>query len=236
MTTRLRMVPHATGTAPAGITLEGTSSAHNSTQGTSLNLTLPATIQAGDVIVIVGAGQVATSAGEVLSVTDWTGTSQRAGTSSAFGYCGHKVADGSEASAVVAFASVNAANLAVVARVYRGVDTTTPRDATLVVSSNASAATVAVAAVTTVTDDALIVAGYVVATNSGTNFTDWGAPDGFGAVLNDCSTTAAVNNAAVGTSDLAATTAGAYGGWTAAQGAGQNAHQSVGFTLALRPA
>lgn len=181
-------------------------------------VTIPATAQDGDLL-ILAAAITATAAYDALD--GWTNVADFNVPSAACRVgVWYRVAEGGDASSSVEPALSSGTGCAAAqVIVYRGVDQTTPMDTTPVAADSGGAAetTPAAPAITTATAGALIVAVMAVPTQGGTVLTaaDWTDPAGADDELVTCSTDAVANNACVSTYAAAAPTAGAYGPYQA---------------------
>lgn len=114
---------------------------------------------------------------------------------------------------------------------YRGVDLTTPRDATPVMGTATTGATATAPTMTTVTDGAMVLRIYGEEAGSGSG--SFSQPTGYTEEY-DVTSAAGSSTSATAMSDALQATAGATG--TAASTVGGVGTNSVGFTMALRPA
>ncbi|MGI5233847.1 hypothetical protein [Actinoallomurus sp. CA-142502] len=223
----------------AGITrVDQVQSASAAAEG-ARTITLP-TLQDDD-FVLLAVGLVTASA-PAVTVAGWSNDVPlvRPGTSTfRMGLWSKRAVAASDSGATITVSSTVSGEIGVIARAYRGVDTTTAYDVTIGTANSGTAdATPDCPSLTPATDGAMVVDFYGMATTTNTNWTDWTPPSGFGTAKTACSTIASVNNAAIGSADLLQATAAATGIMTATAGpaASPQAHPWAAFSIALRPA
>lgn len=213
--------------------LRATAEAESSSAVGSLACTVPGSVQAGDFIVVIGG--VTSSNAWNTTLTGYTNRANERAGSAAFRLgVWTKVATGTEGGTNVTPAlSSGTGRMIVQVRVYHSVDTTTPLDVAVGISSSDTESTnVPAPAVTTVTDGAWTVSIHGQPTTSGTTMTSWTDPAGANNELISCSTDGTGNQAAVVSYDYQTTTAGVYGPYTAVSG---QSRRWSSVTLALRP-
>ena len=131
---------------------------------TTNNLPYPATVNAGDLLVLF----IATNGGAVTAPAGWTVIYNETTLSNPKGGLFIKVASGSE-SGSLAVTTTSVVSSAQMFR-YTGVDTTTPQDATATNTVNSASTTSAILpSITTPTAGAMLI--YVASPNSSTNQT-----------------------------------------------------------------
>lgn len=219
------------------ITRVGQPVAASTVAETSHSITLP-TVQDGDVAIVI-AGVVTASAPTVSMPAGWSPdlALARAGTSSYRIAVWSKVLAATDSGTSVAVTSTVSGEIAVICRVYRGVDAAiydvAPTSANLATNDS----TPDCPTITPATNGAMVATAYGMPTTSNTSFTDWTAPSGLGNAANACSTVASANNAATGSSDLLQTTAAATGVMTATAGPSgtPQSHSWVAVSMALKP-
>lgn len=212
--------------------LRDTAEAESSVAVASLAVTIPASTEADDLIVVV-AGVSSSSAFSALS--GYTNQAdQRAGTAAFRLGVWTKTAAGTEGGTSVTPAlSSGTGRMIVQVRIYHSVDAGTPLDVVAVIASSDTESTNVVApAVTTVTDNAWTISAHGQPTTSGTTMTSWTDPSGAANELISCSTDPTGNQAAVVTYDYDTGAAGTYGPYTAVSG---QSRKWSAVTLALRP-
>ena len=213
--------------------LRATAEAESSSAVGSLACTVPGSVQAGDFIVVIGG--VTSSNAWNTTLTGYTNRANERAGSAAFRLgVWTKVAVGTEGGTNVTPAlSSGTGRMIVQVRVYHSVDTTTPLDATVQISSSDTESTsVPAPAITTVTDGAWTVSMHGMPSTSGTTITSWTDPSGANNELISCSTDGTGNQAAVVSYDYDTTTAGVYGPYTAVS---TQSRRWSSVTLALRP-
>jgi hypothetical protein len=198
----------------------------------SLNATVPASTQDGDLIIVV-AGASSSTVWAALSGYTNVADVRAGGAAFRIGVW-YKIAS-SDASATVspALASAATGRMIVQVRVYHSLDTGTPLDATTTTASlDSESVSVVAPTITTVTDGAWTVSIHGQPTSTGTTITSWGDPGGANNELISCSTDASGNQAAVVSYDYDTGTAGSYGTYTATS---TQSRRWSAVTLALRP-
>ena len=213
--------------------LRATAEAESSSAVGSLACTVPGSVQAGDFIVVIGG--VTSSNAWNTTLTGYTNRANERAGSAAFRLgVWTKVAVGTEGGTNVTPAlSSGTGRMIVQVRVYHSVDTTTPLDATVQISSSDTESTsVPAPAITTVTDGAWTVSMHGMPSTSGTTITSWTDPSGATNELISCSTDGSGNQAAVVSYNYETTTAGTYGPYTAVS---PQSRRWAAVTLAIRP-
>ena len=211
--------------------LRATAEAESSSSVSSLSVTIPASVQADDLIVIIAAG---TSTGTFAALSGYTNVAnERAGTAAYRLAVWYKKATGSEGgTSVTPTLSSGTGRIVVQCRLYHSVSTTTPMDATPVVnSSDTDSTNVPAGAITTVTANSWTVSIHGQPTSSGTTITSWTDPSGANNELISCSTEATLNQAALVSYDYDTGAAGTYGSYTAVS---PQTRKWASVTLALR--
>lgn len=221
--------------AGPGIALRTSSTNTLNTPVTSLGVTIPASTQVGDLLVLAVA--LTNNATPVFnSISGWTKQGeQRAGTAGHTMGIFTRLAQGGDASSTVTSTSTVSGNYTGHLRVYSGVHQTTPIDATTVFSQLDSNSTSASApAITVATTGAMLVTIYSIPTTANTtvaaaDFTD---PTSFTNEIVTCSTSTS-NNAALATYNMITPGTGSQGPFaiTCTQ-----ARRWSLATMALRPA
>lgn len=219
--------------ASGNITLRATSSAHQNAAN-SIGVTIPATVQPGDVLVLVVA-QTSNATTLFNAIAGWTkqGEQRAGGAAHTLGVF-TRVAQVGDAGATVTCTSVNTENLTVHIRAYAGVNQTTPLDTSVVFAQQDPAATTATApALTSVTNNVMLVTAYTVPTTVGSTLSagDW-SNSGFSDEVASC-TTNTTNNAALATYNNVAAAAGVQGPFSATV---SQSRRWAMATIALRPA
>lgn len=201
----------------------------------SIGVTIPASAQAGDFMVIAVA-QTMNAATVFNAVSGWTKQGeQRAGAAAHTLAIYTRLAQAGDAGSTVTVTSTQTENMAIQVRVFSGVNQTTPLDAAVVFGEVATAGTSGSApAVTVATGGAMVVAVYTVPTTSNTTLSasDWTDPSGFSSELTNC-TTSTNNNAAVATYVQSIPSPGSQGPFAAT--ITQSRRWAVA-TIAIRPA
>lgn len=226
----------------AGIALRATSTGQQNVNASSCNITIPASTEVDDLIVVVVAINKRPTSG-TNSFNDPAGYTKQAENtlaSSSFTIGVYtKLAALEDIGATLTIDRSTDAGMAdgvwgMHCRVYSGVDTTTPIDATSIFNNNSGASSSVVAAsITTVTADAWLVTVHCMPTTAATSFTDWTDPSGMSNEVTVCSTSASTNNTAVASYDEPRPTTGATGTRTATS---PQTQRWGAVTLALRPA
>ncbi len=178
----------------------------------SLNLTIPATTQTGDLLVLV-VGQTSNAATVFNAISGWTKQGeQRANTAAMTMGIYTRLAQAGDASSTVSSTSVNTANYSGQIRAYQNVNQTTPIDASIVFGVSAASLTASAPAITTATAAAEVITFYAVPTTSGTTVTstDFTDPSGFANEVVVCSSGIG-NNSAIAVYDENFASAGAQG-------------------------
>ncbi|HSX32977.1 MAG TPA: hypothetical protein VLF91_01425 [Candidatus Saccharimonadales bacterium] len=186
---------------------------NTASSSSSLNLTVPATTQVGDLLVLV-VGQTSFSGGGLFNaISGWTKQGeQRANTASMTLGVYTRLAQAGDASSTVTSTSINSANYSGQIRAYTNVNQTTPIDAAIVFSQAAASTTASAPAITTVTNGAEVVTFFAIPTQAGTTVTgtDFTDPTGFANELVVCTNTGS-NNAAIAVYDENFASSGAEG-------------------------
>lgn len=216
------------------ITLRATASA-NQNAANSIATTVPASVQPGDLLVLIVA-QTSNATTLFNAISGWTkqGEQRAGGAAHTIGVF-TRVAQAGDASVTVTSTSVNTENLTAHIRAYAGVNQTTPLDTSVAFAQQDPAATTASSpAVTTVTNNAMVITAYTVPTTVNTTLaaSDWTDPTGFANEVASC-TSNTTNNAALATYNAVATTAGAQGPFSATV---TQSRRWAMATIALRPA
>jgi len=198
----------------------------------SVSVTIPATTQIGDLILVhlgnVGNDTVGTPAG-------WTSLLTQVATgNTATQNILYKVAEAGDIGATATFTFSSASHACCAeCRVYKGVDTTTPIDVAISQSTGSSTSPTG-PGVTTVTDGAIAVAFYL-AVDGGPTGPTWTAPSGYANEYTTTTARASGAQAALAAYDKAITPAGATGDAVATiSSSGLN--RWCGALLAIRPA
>ncbi|HSX36136.1 MAG TPA: hypothetical protein VLH84_04355 [Patescibacteria group bacterium] len=216
----------------SGISLR-TATNNIASASSSLNLTIPATTQTGDLLVLV-VGQTSFGATLFNAISGWTKQGeQRANTAAMTLGVYTRLAQAGDANTTVSSTSINSANYCGQIRAYQNVNQTTPIDAAIVFNQAAAGTTASAPAITTATNLAEVITFYAIPTTSGTTVTgtDFTDPSGFSNELVVCSNGAG-NNAAIAVYDENFASAGAQGpfGITCTQ-----SRQWALASIALRP-
>ena len=221
---------------PASGTVALRDSGFNNVNATnSIGVTIPASTQAGDFMVIAVA-QTMNAATVFNVVSGWAKQGeQRAGSAAHTLAIYTRVAQGGDASSTVTVTSTQTENIAIQIRVFSGANQTTPLDAAIGFDEVATAGTTGSApAVTTATGGAMVMTIYTVPTTTNTTLSssDWTDPSGFSAELATC-TNSTSNNAAVATYVMSAPSAGSQGPFAATI---PQSRRWALATIAIRPA
>lgn len=194
------------------VALRASASSQQNAAG-SIDVTVPASTQPGDLLVIAVA-QTMNATTVFNTVSGWTKQGeQRAGAAAHTLAIYTRIAQVGDASSVVTVTSTQTENIAIQLRVFSGVNQTTPLDTPVAFAEVATAgASGSAPAVTVATAGAMIMTVYTVPTTSSTTLSaaDWTDPSGFSSELVNC-TTNTTNNAAVATYVKSAPSAGADG-------------------------
>lgn len=215
--------------------LIATAEAATATPAASRSVTLPAQVQPVDQVLLVA---VATASVAFAALSGWTQLADVNVTSAAcrVSVWRRTAQSGDASSAVTPTLASGTADIAVQARVYRGVSVTAPLDATTVSgdSGGANDANTTAPAIATGTPGALVVSFHGIPTSFGTVLAEanWTAPAGGTDEVVTCSTDAASNNGCCAVYDHATTAAGTYGPFTAVS---SEARRWGAVTVALRP-
>jgi hypothetical protein len=210
----------------------GTSVGSSGNTGTALGVNMPAGVQEGDVAYAIMGG----SAGAARTITEDSGTWTQLGGGtlnatdtlvSSFALF-RKVMGASPDASCACTASGNLTSRVGLIKVLRGVDTTTPEDATTTTATGIDSPDPDPASITTVTDGAWVIA-FVGSTQGGT----YTFPGDYG---NTVSESAADNESSAAAADKLIATAGAEDPGIFDVGAGGAADSWVAFTVAARPA
>lgn len=217
--------------------LRATAEAESSAAVASLAATVPASVQAGDFIVVVAGASSSNTFNSTLAATvgGYTNRANERAGSAAFRLgVWTKVAAGTEGGTTVTpTLSTGTGRMVVQVRVYHSVDTTTPLDATTTIdSSDVESTNVPAPAITTVTPGAWTVSIHGMPSTSGTTITSWTDPATSNNELISCSTDGTGNQAAVASYDYDNATAGVKGPYTAVS---TQSRRWASVTLALRP-
>jgi hypothetical protein len=210
----------------------GTSVGSSGNTGTALGVNMPVGVQEGDVAYAIVGG----SAGGTRTITEDTGTWTQLGGGtlnasdtlvSSFALF-RKVMGAVPDTSIAATSSANLTSRCGVIKVLRGVDTTTPEDATTTTATGIDSPDPNPASITTVTNGAWVVV-FVGSTQGGT----YTFP---GDYTNTVSESAADNESSNAAADKEIATAGAEDPGLFDIGAGTAADSWVAFTVAARPA
>ncbi|HEU4914743.1 MAG TPA: hypothetical protein VFT16_05090 [Candidatus Saccharimonadales bacterium] len=222
------------GSPPATIGLRATASNQANAVNT-LDLTIPATVEVGDMLVLVVA-QSFNGSPLFNAISGWTKQGeQRAGAAAYTLAVYTRLAQAGDAGATVTTTSTTAENYTAHLRAYSNVNQTTPLDTAVVFGEATVTATTASApAITVTTTGAMIVAVYGVPTTTGTTLsaTDWTDPTGFSDELTTC-TTNTTNNTALATYNMLTPGTGSQGPFAATI---TQSRRWALATIALRPA
>jgi hypothetical protein len=210
----------------------GTSVGSSGGTGTALSVNMPVGVQQGDVAYALMGG----SAGTARTITEnsgtWTqlggGTLTAADTLDASFALFRKVMGATPDTTCDCTASADLTSRVGLIKVIRGVDTTTPEDATTTTATGSDSPDPDPASITTVTDGAWVIA-FVGSTQGGT----YTFPGDYG---NTVSESAADNESSAAAADKLIATAGAEDPGIFDVGAGGTADSWVAFTVAARPA
>lgn len=200
----------------------------------SQQITVPAGVQAGDVLVLTAAMGVTQP---YATLAGWTNVVDFVVLSAAcrIGVWYRVAQSGDASSTVTVTASSGSGTAAAQMLVYRGVDTTSPMDATPVTahSEGLTGTDVAAPAVVTSTADAVVISVHALPTAGGVVWDGSDVTDPSGATneVVACATSGSANNALVATYEYAAATPGTYGPFVATIPA---ARRWGAVTLALR--
>ncbi|HSX32544.1 MAG TPA: hypothetical protein VLF43_04725 [Candidatus Saccharimonadales bacterium] len=216
----------------SGISLRAATS-NTALTANSLNLTIPASTQTGDLLVLV-VGQASNATTLFNAISGWTKQGeQRANAAAMTMGIYTRLAQAGDASSTVSSTSVNTAHYSGQIRAYQNVNQTTPIDTAAVFNQAAASTTASAPAITTVTAAAEVITFFALPTTSGTTLTgtDFTDPSGFANELVVC-TNGAGNNAAIAVYDENFASAGAQGpfGITCTQ-----SRQWALASIALRP-
>lgn len=212
---------------------EGTTA--TATAATSIDATIPASTQAGDMLVLLVA-QNSNAATVFNAISGWTKEGERRAGSAAHTLAVYtRIAQSGDAGATVTATSVNADHMVAEVRAYSNVNQTTPLDAAVAFDQVDPAATSGAApAVTAATTGALVVAVYSLPTTANTTLStsDWTDPSGFTDELLVCTATVN-NNACLVSYNQANVAAGSVGPFTATT---TQSRRWATATIVLRPA
>jgi len=201
---------------PNTITLRATAS-NQADAVNSLGVTIPATVQVGDLLVLLVA-QTINGATVFNAISGWTKQGeQRAGAAAHTLAVFTKIAGPGDAGSTVTSTSASTENYAAHIRAYAGVNQTTPLDAPVAFAQVDPAATSGSApAVTVATTGAMLVGVYTVPTTANTtlNASNWTDPTGFSNEVANC-TTSINNNAALASYDKISSSTGSQGPFAA---------------------
>lgn len=202
----------------------------------SLGITIPASVQAGDYLVLVVA-QTINGTTVFNAISGWTKQGeQRAGGAAHTIAVFTRLAQAGDASTTVTSTSVSTENYTGHIRAYSGVHQTTQLDTAVVFAQVDPAATSGSAPVVTVaTTGAMLVTIYSVPTTSGTTLSaaNWTDPSGFSNELTTCTSSGSSNNAALATYDETSPGTGSQGPFSATI---TQSRRWALATVALRPA
>ena len=211
------------------------SSSNTANSVNSLNVTVPASVQTGDLLVLTVA-QTTNSTTLFNAISGWTKVGeQRAGGAAHTIGIFYRLAQNGDASSTVTTTSAATENYTAHIRAYSGVHQTTPLDATTVFAEQDPAATTASApAITVSTANSMVVTVYSVPTTANTTLSavNWTDPSSFSNELTTCSTSTN-NNAALATYDKSITGTGSQGPFAATI---TQSRRWALATLAIRPA
>lgn len=220
---------------PAGSVALRESNSNQQNAANSIGVTIPASTQPGDLLVIAVA-QTMNAATVFNAVSGWTKQGeQRAGAAAHTLAVYTRIAQVGDAGSTATVTSTQTENIAIQVRAFSGVNQTTPLDAAVAFGEVATSDTSGSApAVTIVTGGAMIMTVYTVPTTTNTTLSaaDWTDPSGFSSELANC-TTSTANNAAIATYVKSAPTAGAQGPFAATV---TQSRRWALATIAIRPA
>ena len=219
--------------APAAIAVRGTPTTASVTTGTTLTITKPTAVVAGDVM-MASIAQYATSSA-AASASGWTAIkSGSLSSTSRFGTVLYKIAGASEGSSYTFTLSPSVSGAVGDIVAFSGVDNTTPLDATGSGFATASSTAVGGTAITTTTNNAAaILFGMAASTSSGTGGTWGGWASGLTELYDNQGTGTGNNATSVGAAWKSIATAGTTGAGSATLSASM---RNGGYWIALRAA
>lgn len=221
--------------APSGVVAYRDSATATAASANSINVTIPATTQVGDLLVLIVA-QNSNAVTVFNAISGWTKQGERRAGSAAHTLAVFtRLAQSGDAGSTVTSTSVNIDHMAAQVRVYSNVNQTTPLDTAVAFDQVDPAATSGNApAVTVATTGSLIVTVFSLPTTANTTLgaADWTAPSGFADELVICTATTN-NNACIASYNQANVSPGSLGPFTATTT--QSRRWSTA-TITIRPA
>jgi hypothetical protein len=219
----------------AGTVALRASGSNNVNTTNSIGVTIPASTQAGDFMVLVVA-QNSNLTTLFNAISGWTKQAEERAGAAAYTIAIYtRLAQGGDASSTVTATSANTANMTAQVRVFSGVNQSSPLDAAVITDELATAGITASApAVTIATVGSMIMTVYGIPATANTTLTgaDWTDPSGFSNELATCTNNTDINPALV-TYTKSAVATGSNGPFSATST--QSKRWSLA-TIAIRPA
>jgi hypothetical protein len=197
----------------------------------SLTITIPATVQPGDLLVLVAAlNDAGVPEHDWSTPSGWTLRDARRVGTNLFGLCAVRVATSGDASSTVTLSTPATGKSCAIVVAYSGVDTASPINAGATASETVSTETHTTPAINTTVADCVVIAACVTSHSVAES---WSTASGHTKRV-DVSQATGFNGQTTGTlQDIAAPTIGAYGG-AVLTSAGASP-RAIMYSLALQP-